>query len=195
MIIAGLLAIHQSNAASLNVAAEAAGPTVEGHGTGGTAGGETGPVGPEPPSGSGPAPNETPQGNGQPSSKDTTTTTTAKPTTTVTVTTETTKSTVTVPTVSEATITTPKSPKPTTTKPASEATQATEGGVVTDNKTDAAGKPGQTDAVAESTAAGQTGSDAANGSEHPEENATTSGVSGKYLCVALLALCAQQFVL
>ncbi len=51
-----------------------------------------------------------------------------------------------------------------------------------------------TDAAAESTEVVQNDSDAANGSEQPEENATTSGATGKYLCVALLALCVHQFV-
>ncbi len=89
-----------------------------------------------------------------------------------------------------------------TTVAPTEATQGTEAGQPSDTKTDAAGKPGQTDAaqpdktdaVAVSTEAVQSGSDAVNGSEQPEENATTSGATGKYLCVALLALCIQQLV-
>ncbi len=94
----------------------------------------------------------------------------------------------------------------------------TEAGAVTETKTDAAqpgqtdaaqpgqtdaaqpgqtdaAEPEQTDAVAESTEVGQNGSDAVNGSEQPEENATTSDATGKYLCVALFALCTQQLVL
>ncbi len=78
----------------------------------------------------------------------------------------------------------------------------TEAGAATETKTDPAqpgqtdaAQPGHTDAVAESTEAVRNGSDAVNGSQQPEENATKGGATGKYLCVALLALCAQQLVL
>ncbi len=48
--------------------------------------------------------------------------------------------------------------------------------------------------ICDSTEAVQNGSDAANGSEQPEENATTSEATGKYLCNALLAFGVQQLV-
>ncbi len=126
----GLLAIHQSNAASLNAAAGDTGPVgPAGHSVNGPGG-----VGPSVQTSSGTAPEKPHLGSGTERKSSTAGTTTE---TTATVSSETTPTT-------KATTSRTTTSQHGTAKPVSEVTQVSDGGAVTDNNTDGADKPGQT---------------------------------------------------